>query len=363
MRIIEVAPLIAPIDDRKEQIGGAQVLLADLTAGLAARGHRVTLAAAQGSHVRGADLADLGILSSDLHPADLGRAAEGRPDDAAQWRAFAAVRAWLDAQDERIDAVHAHAYDAPAFDLLGGGPWPVVHTLHLPPDDRAVVAAARRATNARFVTVSRANAMKWEAAGVRVDAVIRNGIDVAAVPFAPVAGGFLLHAGRISPEKGVATALAVARRLGRPLLLVGGVYDRRYFEELVLPAVRVLPDWRIGDAVDGAVFIGPRRRSEVFRIMGDAATLLMPVQWDEPFGLVALEALAAGTPVVAYARGGLPEIINEASGVLAPPDDEDAFARAVIRASNLARTACRARAASFPLASMIDLYERELAAA
>ena len=362
MRILEVAPLIAPIDDRREQIGGAQVLLADLTAGLAARGHGVTLAAARGSHVRGADLADLGIVSTDLHLADLGRSAEDRPDDAAQTRAFAAVRVWLDAHDEQIDVVHAHAYDAPAFDLLGGGRCPVVHTLHLPPDDRAVVAAARRATSARFVTVSLANAAKWEAAGVRVDAVIHNGIDLATVPFAPTAGRFLLQVGRISPEKGVATALAVARRLGRSLLLVGGVYDRRYFEELVRPAVRFLPDWRIGDAVEGAVFIGPRQRSEVFRIMGAAATLLMPVHWDEPFGLVALEALAAGTPVVAYARGGLPEIIDEKSGVLAAPDDEDAFAGAVTRASGLARAACRARAGSFPLGLMLDRYERELAA-
>ena len=117
MRILEVAPLIAPMDDRREQIGGALVLLADITAGLAARGHGVTLAAARGSHVRGADLADLGIVSTDLHPADLGRSAEDRPDDAAQTRAFAAVRVWLDAHDEQIDVVHAHAYDAPAFDL------------------------------------------------------------------------------------------------------------------------------------------------------------------------------------------------------------------------------------------------------
>ena len=212
------------------------------------------------------------------------------------------------------------------------------------------------------MTVSLANATKWEAAGVRVDAVILNGIDLAAVPFAPTADRFLLQVGRISPEKGVVTALAVARRLGRSLLLVGGVYDRRYFEELVRPAVRFLPDWRIGDAVEGAVFIGPRQRSEVFRIMGAAATLLMPVHWDEPFGLVALEALAAGTPVVAYARGGLPEIIDEESGVLAAPDDEDAFAGAVTRASGLARAACRARAGSFPLGLMLDRYERELAA-
>lgn len=78
--------------------------------------------------------------------------------------------------------------------------------------------------------------------------------------------------------------------------------------------------------------------------------------------MVALESLAAGTPVVAYARGGLPEIIDEHSGALATADDEDAFTRAVGRASGLRRAACRARAGSFPFAAMLDLYERELAA-
>jgi UDP-glucose:tetrahydrobiopterin glucosyltransferase len=361
VRILEVAPLVAPIDDRSEQIGGAQVLLADLAGGLAARGHRVTMAAARGSHVRGVELIDLGIDSSSLVPANLGGSAGARLDNAAQQRAFAAIRAWLDAHSEQIDVVHAHAYDAPAFELLADGPWPVVHTLHLPPEDPVVVAAARRASGARFVTVSRANATSWEAAGVRVDTVIYNGIDLAAVPFGPAGGRYLLYAGRISPEKGVVTALDTASRLGRDLLLVGGLYDRRYYEEDVRPLVRFAPTWQVGDAVQGAVFIGPRPRPAVFRIMGSAATLLMPVRWDEPFGLVALEALAAGTPVVAYARGGLPEIIDEHCGVLASANDADAFVRAVPRAWGLARTACRTRAESFPLATMLDRYERELA--
>ncbi|MEA2662947.1 MAG: hypothetical protein QOH08_2519, partial [Chloroflexota bacterium] len=285
MRILEVAPLVAPIDDRGEQLGGAQVLLADLAAGLAARGHHVTLAAASGSHVRGVELADLGIDTRQLVPAGLGGPAGARADDVAQRAAFAAVRRWLDAHRERIDVVHAHAYDAPAFELLAGG-GPVLHTLHLPPADPAVVDAARHATGARFVTVSRANATSWAAAGVRVDAVVINGLDLAAVPFGSGAGGYLLHAGRISPEKGVATALATARRMGRDLLLVGGVYDRPYYDRAVRPFVRSVPAWRLGDPVEGAVFIGPRPRSEVFRIMGAAATLLMPVEWDEPFGLV-----------------------------------------------------------------------------
>lgn len=358
---------MAPIDDRGAQIGGAQVLLADLASGLVARGHQVTLAAALGSAVRGVTIVDLGIDAADLQPAGLGEQGGPRPDDAGQRRAFAAVRAWLDRHAGEIDVVHAHAYDAPAFDLLGGGRWPIVHTLHLPPLDAEVVAAARRARDAGFVTVSRANAAAWETAGVRVRGVILNGLDLSAVPFAREGGEYLLHAGRISPEKGVDTAVTIAARLGRKLLLVGGVYDQRYYAEVVRPRVREAPTWQPGgpmrSTLGGATYIGPRTRSEVHRLMGGAAAVLMPVRWDEPFGLVALEALATGTPVVAYRRGGLAEIIDPSCGALVEPGDEAAFLRAAARAVTLDRAACRRRAEQFPLEAMVRAYELELARA
>ncbi len=360
MRILEVAPFVAPIDDRGAQLGGAQVLLADLAGGLAARGHHVTMAAARGSHVRGVALADLGIDSADLRPASLDVGAPPRTDAEGQRRAFTAVRAWIEAHAGEIDVVHAHAYDAQAFDLLGGGRWPVVHTLHLPPLDLEVVAAARRAERATFVTVSRANAAAWEAAGVAVRAVIVNGIDLAAIRFAADPGRYLLHAGRLSPEKGVETAIVVAERLGRDLLLVGGVYDERYDAEVVLPRVRRALDWRIGDRVEGALSIGRRPREEVYALMGGAAVTLMPVRWDEPFGLVALESLATGTPVVAYRRGGLPEIVDRSCGALVERDDEEAFGREVLRALEIDRAACRRRAERFPLERMLEAYEAEL---
>lgn len=360
MRILEVAPFVAPIDDRSAQLGGAQVLLADLAGGLAARGHHVTMAAARGSRVRGVALADLGVDSAGLRPASLDAGAAPRADAEGQRRAFGAVRAWLEVHAGEIDVVHAHAYDAQAFDLLDGGRWRVVHTLHLPPLDLEVVAAARRAERARFVTVSRANAAAWEAAGVAVHAVIVNGLELAAVPFVRDPGRYLLHAGRLSPEKGVETAIAVAERLGRDLLLVGGIYDERYYAEVVLPRVRPALDWRIGDLVEGALSIGRRPRAEVCALMGGAAVTLMPVRWEEPFGLVALESLAAGTPVVAYRRGGLPEIIDPSCGALVEPDDRDAFGRAVLRALDVDRAACRRRAERFPLERMLDAYEAEL---
>ncbi|HEU5288838.1 MAG TPA: glycosyltransferase, partial [Candidatus Limnocylindria bacterium] len=105
MRILQVAPLVAPLDDRAVQLGGAQVVITELARRLASAGHEVTLAAADGSFVEGVRLAPLGIDATRLERADLGMRGGARPDDAAERDAFARVRAWLDAHVADIDVV------------------------------------------------------------------------------------------------------------------------------------------------------------------------------------------------------------------------------------------------------------------
>ncbi len=366
MRILLVAPLVSAIDERRQQLGGAQILVADLGRGLARAGHRTSLAAAEGSFLTGVRVLPLGIDAGILRPADLGARSGPREDDRAQREAFARVRAWLDAHAAEIDVVHAHAYDAAAFDALRGAPRPVIHTLHLPPLDADVVRAARDATDARMIGVSHASARTWRDAGVRVDDVIHDGVDVAAIPLGSARGEHLLYAGRLSPEKGVETALDVAERLGRPIVVVGGIYDAAYHARAIAPRVRAVDAIPRGAPIHGAVSLGPRPRAEVHALMGGAAATLMPVRWEEPFGLVAVESLAAGTPVVAYRRGALPEIIDEQVGAIVEPDDADAFARAVQRVIGLDGAACRRRAMAFDLSDTIRgheaLYRRVTAA-
>ena len=356
MRILQVAPFVAPLDEDRAPLGGAQVLVADLAVGLSDRGHEVTLAAAQGSHLRGVRIAELGVHAARMRPADLAPRDAVRADDDAQREAFARVRDWLDRHQHEIDVVHAHAYDAPAFDALRGSPRPVVHTLHLPPHDPTVVRAATEASDARLVAVSHAGARSWRAAGVAVTDVIHNGIDIARIPLSSRRGPHLLCAGRLSPEKGVETAIEIARGLGRGLVIVGGVYDHEYYERAIAPHVRAVTALDPDAPVREPIYLGPRPRAEVHRLMGRAAATLMPIHWEEPFGLVAVESLAAGTPVVAYRRGALPEIIQGPTGALVPAEDVAAFAQAVTAVIGSDPAACRAQAERFGLPPMVTRY-------
>ncbi|HEU5368606.1 MAG TPA: glycosyltransferase, partial [Ktedonobacterales bacterium] len=232
MRIALVAPLISPI--APPFLGGAQALLADLAAGLAARGHQVTLFAASGSSIPnpGVRVRDVGIDSRQLRPAQFHEAAsdtagnDGLPDPSFfhSVDAFRRVFTLLQQELSEYDLIHAHAFDWPAFAFgaLLATRRPVVHTLHLPAINPAINALLRdlRAGGnpTRLITVSQACAEGYRPYA-EMDAVIPNGIDIDAIPFGPVADadGCVLFAGRLSPEKGVTDAIEIARRAGRHL--------------------------------------------------------------------------------------------------------------------------------------------------
>ncbi|MGH7634931.1 MAG: glycosyltransferase, partial [Gemmatimonadaceae bacterium] len=168
---------------------------------------------------------------------------------------------------------------------------------------------------------------------------------------------------------GAAVAIGAAHGSGYPLLLVGEAYDAAYTEEHVLPYARCRPEWREEEPLDAPVtWIGARPRHVVHRLMATATATLVPSRWEEPFGLAAVEAQAAGCPAIAFDRGGLHDVIADGrTGVLVPPDDEIAFARAIPVAARLDRAACRAWVADrFSMATTIvaheALYRRVVAA-
>lgn len=324
LSIAIVAPLVAPLSDAHPY--GNQHFLCDLARALVARGHDVRIYAQAGSHVPGVPLVDIEVPACVQRRFVLLRPA-GAAERSAMAEAFDALFARL--RRARHHVVSQHAFDAPAIRACRD--LPALTTLHLPPLSAEVVGAVQAATN--VCTVSAACARLWREATGRHVAALPNGVprfDVRECPVRDVA----LIAGRISPEKGVATAIRVARRAGLAPLVVGEVYDSAYFEREVAPLL------------GGEQVHRPLSRPALAQVMASAAVLLMPVEWDEPFGLVAVEAQRAGCPVAGYRRGALPEVVRDGiGGILVDPGDEAGLCAATIRATRLDRRRIRAYAA------------------
>lgn len=186
-------------------------------------------------------------------------------------------------------------------------------------------------------------------------ATVHHGIDLDALPFSSTAGDDLVVFGRVHPDKGTAEAIEIARLAGRRLVICGIVQDAEYFRTQVEPHVD-------GDRVVYLGSVGPDRRAAV---LGSSAALLHPIAFAEPFGLSVVEAMACGTPVIAYPLGSMKEVIDVGvTGFLV--DDAKAGADAVPRAAALDRAAIRKTAERrFGVQRMVDeyvaVYERVLA--
>ncbi len=343
MRVAVVTSLVSPL--RPAEANGPHAVVRDLSRGLDARGHDVTIYAAPGSVADGSRVVEIPVdaaaAAASVRIGETAPAAAVRALDDGFRRLFERVRA------DAPDVVSQHAFDGAPFDLAAG--LPILHTLHLPPDGGPVLAAAGRARG-RLASVSRHACAEWRAATGRDIGLLRNGVPA----LSPAAGATVpvaLIAGRISPEKGTDTAIRVARRAGLSVLVAGDAYDAGYHARAVEPLLRP------------GELIGPVSRAELFELMARCAVLLMPVHWDEPFGLVAAEAQMAGCPVVAFRRGALPEIVADGlTGYLVEPCDDDGMVRAVHRARALDRRVIRTRArAELGVERMVDDYERELA--
>ena len=271
------------------------------------------------------------------------------------------------AQDGRIcEALHvAHALERSGeFDLVHNHlDWlplafarsfraPLVTTIHGFSGPK-ILPAYLSARSSSFVSISNAD----RAPELDYVATVHHGIDLDALPFSASGGDALVAFGRIHPDKGTAAAIDIARRAGRRLVICGIVQDARYFDEQVQPHID-------GERVIYLGSVGPERRAEV---LGAAAALLHPIAFPEPFGLSVVEAMACGTPVIAYPRGSMPEVIDAGvTGFLV--EGVEAAAAAVPQAAALDRAAIRQVAQRrFAAARMVDdylaVYRRLLATA
>jgi glycosyltransferase involved in cell wall biosynthesis len=328
-----------------DAVGGAEVVLARLEAGLVARGHRTTVIAPDGSRVRG-ELAPGARIPPEI-------------DEAAHRRAHEAHRAAIARvlAQGGLDVVHYHGVDV--VEMFPPRSLPVIATLHLPFAFYGDKLRALDRPNVTMVCVSRAQRDELPPELRVRAAVVPNGVDVASYRAGAAKAEHALVLGRICPEKGVHLAIDACRRAGVPLVIAGDVHAYpthvRYWDEQIAP--------RLGPGVRwlGAVH-GERKRE----LLAGARVLIVPSLVAETSSLVTMEALASGTPVIAMRRGALPSLIADGeTGVLV--DDLDGMVAALGAIDRIDPAACRAAAArDLDERVMIEryaaLYERAIAA-
>jgi len=224
-----------------------------------------------------------------------------------------------------FDLIHNH-FDFLPLTYSGLTETPVVTTIHGFSSASILPVYEKYNGRSHYVAISEAD----KSPALDYIATIHHGIDIAQFAFSEAAGEYLLFFGRIHADKGVYEAIQVAQRVGRKLVIAGIVQDREYFETRVEPYLD-------GDSVEYVGAVGPVERSQ---ILGGALALLHLISFDEPFGLSLVESLACGTPVIAFGRGSIPEIIRHAETGYIVEDIEHAV-EAVALVRSLDRSACR----------------------
>ncbi len=346
-RIAVLAPPWIPVPP--PAYGGIEAAVALLCDELVARGHDVTLFAAPGSH----SSAEVRPLLEDAHPDTIGSALHESDHVAAALDEIERA-----ARDGRaFDVVHDHSgFTALAMASRAGAP--VVHTLHGPFTAQTARFYARHGHKACLVAISRSQA-ELAPAGVRVSAVVPNPIVVEDWPLCTDKHDYLLWMGRMDPVKGADRAIAAARHCGCRLVLAGPVQpgQREFFASRIEPHLG-------GDQIGYVGEVGGERRIELF---ARAKALLMPIRWPEPFGMVMVEALACGTPVLAFPEGAAREIVIDGENGFHVADERH-MAQAVTRLAQIDPERCRESVAQRYAPGLVaqgyeSAYERAIDAA
>jgi glycosyltransferase involved in cell wall biosynthesis len=335
MRIAQVAPLYEPVPPKL--YGGTERVVSALTEELVRRGHDVTLFAS-GDSVTAARLVA-------VTPRALRLDAGSRDVLAAEFiRELDLVFRNADA----FDLIHCHV-DYLAYPFAGLVATPTLHTVHGRLDLPYLRPVYRQFTTVPLVSISDAQRAPVANLGLTWAGTVHHGLSPASMPFTAEPEGYLAFLGRLSPEKQPDVAIEVARRAGMPLRIAAKIdaADREYYERVVAP---LLDDPLVE-------FVGEIDDAHKAAFLGNARALLFPIDWPEPFGLVMIEAMACGTPVVARPCGSVPEIVRPGvNGFIA--DSVAELVDAVKRIDTIDRARCREDFEErFSVRRMVDDYE------
>lgn len=349
MKILHLASLIEPLSDKAP--GGAEQIAISLARGQLREGHTSEIIAVNGSNIPGVKTLSVGVQVGEIRPAEFGEKSNTvqQISQARKEReVFDRVSQYISEHQGRWDVVHNHCFDLAALFHLEI-PIPLIHTLHCPPVHPGICHGLAELSPKKrwyYRTVSKACAAHWKKQSNTELEIVPNGVETDLIPFGQ-GGERYLWVGRISEEKGLAEAIELV--LAHPsaeLDIVGRVYDQHYFETSIAPR---LTSPRLA-------FHGFLPRTKVWALMSTARALLFPLQWEEPFGLVVAESLAAGTPVITYPRGAMREIIRSGvDGFIV--NDRSEFLNAMSRVEDISRQECRNGAVQrFSVERMVAAY-------
>lgn len=300
MKIAQIAPLYESVPPRL--YGGTERIVAYLTDGLVERGHDVTLFASADTRTR-ATLVPARDQAIRLDPSPL------KADHAAHLSMLDEIRR----RAHEFDVLHFHVdlVHFPFFEAIAGR---TVTTLHGRLDMSDLDGAYARWPSFPLVSIS--NAQRRHLPDASWARTIHHGVPPDLFQPSPRPGDYLAFLGRISPEKRPDRAIAIAARMGMPLKIAAKVdrVDQGYWDDVIAPLVK---------ANATVEFIGEIGDADKSAFLGGAAALLFPIDWPEPFGLVMIEAMACGTPVIAWRNGSVPEVIEHGvTGFVVSSEDE-----------------------------------------
>lgn len=349
MKPLRIIQLLPPwIQTPPVGYGGVEYVVSLLTEELVRRGHSVRMIAAAGSKTH-AKL--VSTWTKPVYKLDSFWSAVNNPTMAKYWlpSLFALGHVTQGLRGLKADIVHNHFH---WFGILLSTflDLPMVTTWHgnFGNSEPVEVDLFKRYPRHPFVSISQRQ-QATDKVGLRFMDTIYHGVPVHQFEFSPTPGKYLTWLGRITAKKGVEEAIDFARKAKKPIKIAGIVnpVDEAYFKQRIKPKID-------GKQVQ---YVGPVNFKQKTALLSKAEALIYPLKWDEPFGLVLLESMACGTPVVAYPLGAAPEIVEPGRSGFLPKTKID-FLRDIKRISTLDRAQARKRAEQFSVEHMAEMYEQ-----
>lgn len=325
----------------------------EISEGLIKNGHQVDFYGPEGTKIKCVS----NVVSDGLKPIKqpegnaITKEPEVGPVEVAKllglWDQFLIAKMFTKAEEGEYDLLHIHPIDR-ALPLASSHlNVPVFYTIHDPIYPwRTEIFSMFASSNQYYISIS--DAQRKLAPDLNYAATIYNGVSVEKFPFSDEHDDYLLFVGRLHPEKGVAEAVEIARRTGDKLIIIGPPVHGDYWDKKIAPYLN-----------DQICHLGYVPREDLFKYYQRAKATLVPIRWDEPFGLVMTESMACGTPVVAFDRGSVPEVVvNGKTGFIIKEGDLDGMVEAIKNINQISRLDCRRHVEdNFSIQKMAQRYE------